>query len=260
MDPDLAAASPTGDATRSSVSPERRSGTAPAGAVVGLRQLLHSAWSSPLRRPTRVAAVVLGVTAVVLETSGLVGRLACLRGDCGPTATAWARVLDMDHVGSVPRLLVTSVFAVVCLVALTGAVRCHRAGARPWWLALAVGAAALSLAKAWSWHSLVEVGLSGLLPAADVQLVFVATAVVGIAVVTASGRRVRRDTRIAVTTWLALYAVAAVGLSALASAVAGAGPTALALGTWVEETAEALAAVGLLAVVVHGVVDLSRRR
>ena len=74
-----------------------------------------------------------------------------------------------------------------------------------------------------------------------------------------TGRWVRRDTRTAVVTWLGLYATASVGLAAVSVVLGGLGEVSGALSTWVEETGEGLAAVGLLAVTRSGLAVVSRR-
>ncbi|MCW2582328.1 MAG: rane protein of unknown function [Klenkia sp.] len=198
--------------------------------------------------------------AVLLQAGGLVARLTCPAGSCSAGAAALARRWDMDELGSVPRAYTTALFLAVAVVAAVGVVRCARAGARPWWTVLALTGLALCLAKAWSVHALVEVSLGGVLSEAGIQLVFVAVAAVGLTVVLLSGSRVRQDTRTATLTWLVLYAAAGIGLAAVTNAVWSLGAGAQATAVFIEETSEALAAVGLLAVVLAGVRDLSARR
>ncbi|SDP69745.1 hypothetical protein SAMN05660199_04643 [Klenkia soli] len=223
------------------------------------RGLLLSSLAAPVR-PITATVRVLGALVVVAELVGLLARRACAAGGCGPTAAAWATRLDMDALGSVPRALITLVLAAVALVCLRGARVAGRGGAVVWWAVLAAGCALLAAAKHWSVHSLLEERLAPLLPGTDIQLLFVVVSVVGLLVVVVSGRWVRRETRTVVTTWLALYAVAAVGLAAVTLVLARLGSLAADVATLVEETGEGLTAVGLLAVVLASTRQLAARR
>jgi len=223
------------------------------------RDLLLASVAAPARPLTRTTRA-LAVAVLLAELAGLLARRACTAGTCGPTATAWADRLDMDALGSVPRAIITVVLAVVALVCLRGAVVAGRAGAAVWWAVLALGCAVLAAAKHWSVHSLLEQRLAPLLPGTDVQLGFVAVSAVGLLVVLVAGRWVRRETRTVVATWLGLYAVASVGLAAGTIVLAQLGSLAADLSTFVEETGEGLAAVGLLAVVRAGSRQLAQRR
>ncbi len=210
------------------------------------RELLLSSLAAPVR-PLGGASAVLAVAVLVAEVLGLVVRRTCAAGACGDAW--WVTRLDMDALGSVPRALVTLVLAAVGLVSLRAVRRAGRDGAAVWWAVLVLGSGVLAAAKHTSVHSLLESRLAGLLPGSDVQLGFVVVSVLGLLVSVVAGRRVRRRTRTVVTTWLSLYAVAAVGLAAVTIVLARFGPLVADLATFVEETGEGLAAVGLLAVV-----------
>lgn len=244
---------PDPTATRPVGATDRRGGPARSGGT--LRDLVVDAVRLPARQPV---GLVLAGAVVVAETVGLLTRRACAGGDCG--SSDWATLLDMDALGSLPRALITLLLAATALVCAHGLVRAGRHGAALWWAVLGLGGALLAAAKHWSVHSLVEERLAGLMPGADVQLLFVLVSAVGLVVVLVSGRWVRRDTRTAVATWLALYALASVGLAAITVGVSGFGPLVADLSTWVEETGEGLAAVGLLVAVRQGVVAIARRQ
>lgn len=219
-----------------------------------VRDVLLGALAAPLRPLARPTAV-LGVAVLLAETVGLATRLTCRPDRCGP----WARLLDMDALGSVPRALVTALLAAVAVCCLVAVVRAGLHGAAVWWLVLGLGAGVLAVAKQTSLHSVLEARLAGVLPSVDVQLGFVVVSAVGLLVVVVSGRWVRRGTRTAVTTWLGLYAAASVGLGAVSVVLADLGPVVTAVSTWVEETGEGLSAVGVLAVVVVEARAVGRR-
>ncbi len=240
------------------LAPTRRTADATTARWPDSRDLLLASLTAPVRGPLHPAAVAaLGLLVLTLDVVGLVTRLVCADGACRPGV---ARLMDLDALGSLPRTAVVLLLAAAGLGCLIGVARSSRAGARSWWSVLAVSCTLLALAKAWSVHSLLEVDLGGLLSPVDVQLLFVIVSLLGLGVVLLSGGHVRRSTRSAVLTWLSLYAVAAVGLAAVTTWLFGLAPAVGDLGAWVEESGEALAAVGLLAVVLGGVADLSRRR
>jgi hypothetical protein len=187
----------------------------------------------------------LAAAAVVLLAVGLAARLTGVRGPL-------AELLSMDAPGSLSRMFVTGVLASAAVVAALGAR--WRPGRRAWWTAVAAVAAALALTKGVgtvhsqfvhalgpgvrAWHGMVVLGL-------------LATAgLVGLWRLSGDDRR-DRHRLVAV---LGAHAFAAVGLAAVSTYVKiWAGETAYAGATFVEETAEALTAVGLLAVVLLGV-------
>ena len=225
---------------------------------IGTRDLLLAALADPWRRAGRLVPVLAAVV-VLAELVGFVARRACAAHGCAGAATSWAARLDMDALGSVPRGLITVLLAAVSLLCLVAVLRAGRHGAALWWATLAAGAAVLTWAKHTSIHSVVESRLAGLLPGTDVQLGFVVVSALGLLVVVTTARWVRRDTRTSVTTWLALYAVAAVGLAAVTLAVAPLGPLVSDVSTLVEETAEGVAAVGLLGAVRCAISSTGRR-
>lgn len=223
------------------------------------RDLLLASLAAPVRPRTRVVAVLAGAV-LAAETTGLVVRRACAAGSCSEVAGSWVQRWDMDALGSVPRALITGLLALVALGCVRGFARAGHGGAAVWWSVLGAGCAALAVAKQTSLHSLVEGRLAGLLPGTDIQLLFVVTSLVGLLTVLVAGRWVRRETRTVVVTWLALYALASVGLAAVTVVLAPLGPVVADLATWVEECGEGLAAVGLLAAVRVATRDLGRRR
>ncbi|SCX40000.1 hypothetical protein SAMN03159343_0855 [Klenkia marina] len=210
--------------------------------------LVHAALALPLRRPVATTAALAGCV-VLAESVGLATRVACRATACAP----WTDRFDLDALGSVPRLLVTSVLTVVALCCGWAVLRAGRQGAGLWWATLALGTGTLAAAKATSLHSVLEARLPG------AQLVFLAVSLAGLAVAVLSGRWVRRGTRVAVVTWLALYASASVGLGAVSVLLAGVSTLAGDLSSWVEETAEGLSAAGLLVVVAAQAREVSRR-
>ncbi|GHE11841.1 hypothetical protein [Klenkia taihuensis] len=218
------------------------------GREAPLPDLVRAALALPLRRGT-ATTVVLAALVVLAETVGLATRLACRAAACAP----WTARFDLDALGSVPRLLVTSVLAVAAVCCWWAVLRAGRHGAGIWWATLALGAAVLAAAKATSLHSVLEARLP------DAQLLFLGVSLLGLTVAVVSGRWVRRGTRVAVVTWLALYALASVGLAAVSVVLAGTGTLAGDLASYVEETAEGLSAVGLLAAVAAQAREVSRR-
>jgi hypothetical protein len=213
-----------------------------------LPELVRRALVLPMRRPAGATLLLAGLV-VLSQVVGLVTRLTCRTTTCAP----WTDRLDIDALGSVPRLLVTSLLVVVALCCWWAVLRAGRHGAGIWWATLGLGATVLAVAKATSLHSVLEARLPG------AQLLFVVVSLAGLAVAVVSGRWVRRGTRVAVVTWLALYAVASVGLGAVSVVLAGAGTLPADLASWVEETAEGLAAVGLLVAVAVQARAVSRR-
>ncbi len=148
-----------------------------------LAELVRAALVLPLRR-SATATAVLAALVVLAETVGLVTRLTCRTTTCAP----WTARLDLDALGSAPRLLVTSVLAVVALCCWWAVLRAGRHGAGIWWATLALGATVLAGAKATSLHSVLEARLP------DAQLLFLVVSLAGLSVAVVSGRWVRRGT------------------------------------------------------------------
>ncbi len=216
---------------------------------------LPAALRAPIAAPAAVrrgpvplppVGVGLIVVALALETAGYVGRLT---GAGGPLATT----LSMDAPFSAPRLFVAGLFAVAALAAVAGAALQERR--RPWWLAVAVVAAAIAIVKAGSTIHSDAMQLATRTFGATAALLLssaLAAAVLGALWWLSAGER--RDRR-RVLSALAFYGVAVVGLSALSGAVAGAygNSSWAATATFVEESGEALAAVAYLVAVLVGV-------
>jgi hypothetical protein len=204
---------------------------------------------APARRralPIPTFGLALFGIAVALETVGYIVRLS------GNETSAGA--FSMDAPFSLPRLFVAAMFAAAGLAAVAGAGAF--AGRRTWWLAVGVVAGGIAAVKASSTvHSDVLTVLNDAVGAGAglTMSVLAAAAVVG--VLWFLSRDERRDRR-RVLGALALYAVAAVGLSAVSSAVAGSAgfaSTWAAGATFLEESGEALAAVAFLIGVLAGV-------
>jgi hypothetical protein len=145
-------------------------------------------------------------------------------------------------------MFVAALFASAAMAAVAGAGNIP--GRRTWWLAVGLVGGVIAAVKAGS-----RVHTEALHTLADTVGTYIALALsVGAAAVVVGtlwflSRSERRDRR-RVLGVLALYAVAAVGLSAVSSAVPGSwGATA----TFVEEAGEALAAVAFLMAVLAGV-------
>ena len=133
------------------------------------------------RVPLPPVGIALAATAVLLETTGYITRLA---GATGPVA----RALSMDAPYSAPRTFVAALFAVAAVAAVAGAVRAP--GRRAWWLAV----------------SLVSAGI--------------AVVVAVLAVLAFVSRAERRDRR-RVLTCLTAYGAASVGLSTISTLAVG---------------------------------------
>jgi hypothetical protein len=203
------------------------------------------------RRRTDWWVYGLAGTTVGLFALALVVRLECTPYHC--VGSSAERVLNLDEVGGLPRLFTTGLFLATAVVALRGGRRA--AGTRrTWWLLIALVGLCLTVAKVLSAHSLAKTAdpvvtfLIGLLLAA---------ATLTVVRVTARRWDVPAGTPVAVA--LGLYAVAALGLDLLtawAAALTGSvQPVAVAVATFVEEIAEALAALLLLATVHREVVQ-----
>lgn len=197
--------------------------------------------------PLPPIGIVLAVAAVLLMTSGYLLRLT---GSTGTTAD----VLSMDAPYSLPRMYVALLFAAAALAAVAGAGSIP--GRRTWWVAVGLVAGGIAAVKAGSTvHSDALHALEGAVGGGAAVVVSAAAAAAVVAALWFLSRSERRDRR-RILSVLALYAVAAVGLSALSSVTAAAygevSNVAIAA-TFVEESGEALAAVAFLIAVLAGV-------
>lgn len=201
------------------------------------------------RRPIPIPniGVALLAVAVLAETVGYAVRLSGARG-------AWAHLLSMDAVLSLPRMFVAALFAAGAFAAVAGAGRLP--GRRVWWLGVgAVGAAVATVKAGSTVHADALKALTGAVGAGGALLISAVTAVAVVGTLWFLSRHERRDRR-RVLSALALYAGSSVGLSAISSAVAGAvggASTWAATATFLEESGEALSAVGFLIAVLAGV-------
>ncbi|MGY1609594.1 hypothetical protein [Geodermatophilus sp. SYSU D00700] len=197
----------------------------------------------PVRRrvPLPPVGIALAFLAVALETVGYALRL---DGSTGPLA----QTLSMDAPWSLPRVYVAALFAAAALAAVAGAAR--NPGRRTWWLAVGAVAAGIAVVKAGSTvHMTVMAELTSLTSPAGAVAISALGAVAVLAVLAFLSRAERRDRRRVLST-LGLYAVAAVGLSAVPGLVGGQWT---AMATFVEESGEALAGVAVLVAVLVGV-------
>ncbi len=197
----------------------------------------------PMRRrvPLPPVGIALAFLAVGLETVGYVVRL---RGTTGPAAHA----LSMDAPWSLPRVFVATLFAAAALSAVAGAAR--NPGRRTWWLAVGAVAGGVAVVKAGSTvHVTAMEALTDATSFAGAVVISALVAGVVLAVLAFISRAERRDRR-RVLNALALYAFAAVGLSAVPGLLDGRWST---MATFVEESGEALAGVAVLVSVLVGV-------
>lgn len=204
--------------------------------------------AAPRRRvPLSPVGVGLVVTATALMVSGYVVRLS---GSTGPVA----QLLSMDAAFSLPRMFVAATFAAAAFAALAGA-GCIP-GRRTWWMAVGLVAAGIAAVKAGSSvHNVALTTLNTAITPVGGLIVSVVLALAVVGVLWFLSRTEPRD-RKRVLSVLALYGAAAVGLSAVSSAVAGAyggASTWAAAATFLEETGEALAGVMFLMAVLVGV-------
>ncbi|MGY1844789.1 hypothetical protein ACI79Y_14860 [Modestobacter sp. SYSU DS0875] len=210
------------------------------------------------RRPARAARVrrrriplppvsaALLLTGLTLEAVGFVVRTSGNERGAG-------RLWSMDLPLAVPRMFVAALFAAAALAALLGAARAT--GRRPWWLAVGLIAAVIAQVKAGGTvhvRALETVGVNDRPLLATVGSVAVVGAV--LVALWLLSRNERRDRR-RVLTALAIYAVAAAGLSGVSALVDQAGASAfwVAAATFVEESGEVLGGVAVLTAVLVGV-------
>ena len=183
----------------------------------------------------------LGVLGGALFTVALFVRLSCAAHHCASRQVR--HLLDLDQVGSLPRLFITALFVAVAMLAARAAARSCRP-ARWWWVLVALGCAVLAGAKLVSAHSAAEEvdGRTGTL------LGGLLLSLVGLPVLWWCGRRWSVPAAGAVTFALALYAAAALGLDQLTALVhhEGSGRISVAVATFVEEGGEAATALLLL--------------
>jgi hypothetical protein len=163
----------------------------------------------------------------------------------------------MDAPFSLPRLFVALMFAAAAIAAVSdaGAGAARLPGRRTWWLAVGLVGAGIAAVKAGSTvHAETLAWLQDVVGNGAALVLSAAAAALVVGVLWFLSRTERRDRR-RVLGALALYAVAAVGLSAVSSAVSASagGGSWVATATFIEESGEALAAVAFLMAVLVGV-------
>jgi len=215
-----------------------------AGAVLAVpessgRQRTGVRVAEPRRRvPLPPLGIGLAAAAVALETCGFLLR----------QTGHEVRVLSMDAPYSLPRMYVAALFAAAALAAVTGAGALP--GRRTWWTAVGLVAGLVAAVKAGSTlHAEALHALNDAVGRTAATAMSAALVAVVVLVLWSLTRRERRDRR-RVLACLVAYAVAAVGLSAVSSAV---GDTWRIAATYVEESGEALAGVAFLVAVLVGV-------
>lgn len=180
----------------------------------------------------------------LLFTVGLLAEARCAVGPC-PVA-GWSRLFALDSVGALPRLFTTAVFLAVGLLAALAAVR-STGRARWWWTALVAAGVVLAIAKAGSVSTAAEQDGGRWATLAGTVLL----SGVGLSLLWWAGRHWSVRGAAPVTLALGGYVVAALGLDQVTVAVRSVSdsPLALAVATYLEEGAEAVAALLLLAAV-----------
>ena len=206
-----------------------------------------TAVSSRRRFPLPPVGVALVAIATALMVSGYVVRVS---GSTGPAA----QMLSMDAPLSLPRTFVAGLFAIAAIAAAAGAAR--NPGRRTWWASVSVVTAGIAAVKADGMaHTLALQALGRAVTPLGALLISVVAAAGIVVALWVLSRHERRDRR-RILGVLTLYGLAAVGLSAVSSTVAGAygsASTWAAAATLIEETSEALAAVAVLIGVLVGV-------
>ncbi|WP_448625829.1 hypothetical protein [Geodermatophilus sp. URMC 64] len=182
---------------------------------------------------------------VGLFGAGFLVRIRCAAfGRCGGPA---ARLLDLEALGGLPRLVTTAMFVATAVLAW-GTARRAAGRHRLWWTAIAAAGAVLALLKLVSAHSVAKADSAVLTLVGSVGL-----AVAALVLLWVLGRRWGVAATGPVVGALALYAGAAIGLDAvtfLAAAVqTSAGALTHAASTFVEELGEALSALVLVVTV-----------
>jgi hypothetical protein len=194
------------------------------------------------RLPLPPVGVALAAVGVFFEAIGFVLRLSGTQGQA-------ARLLSMDAPLSVPRMYITALFAAASIAALSAAGRIP--GRRTWWTAVGVVGAGITFVKAGGdVHAMALRWLNRTIGSGPAFVVSALLAVAVVGLLWYLARAERRD-RLRVLGSLALYAGAAVGLSAISSSVGGF--RAAATATFIEESGEALGAVVFLVAVLVGV-------
>jgi hypothetical protein len=197
-------------------------------------------------RQTAGWVLTLGALGGLLFAVGLVVRLRCAVGRCPAPQTR--QVLDLDAVGSLPRLFISALFVAVAVLGARAAARAEPP-ARWWWRLVAVGGGVLAVAKLVSVHSAAEAadGRWGTLVGS------LGLTLVGLLALWWAGRRWSVPAAGTVTLALSAYAAAALGLDQVTALVGlvEAGPISRAFATFLEEAGEAGTALLLLAAVVR---------
>lgn len=186
---------------------------------------------------------VLCAVALVLFPIGLVTRVRC--GRC--TASPLQYLFDLDSIGGLPRIYISGLFAASAVLGWWARRLCAEI-ARPWWTAIAGIGVALTAAKLVSVHS----SAKHWAPVSTLAVgILLTTGVVGALITTGRSRGIAAARPIAFA--LAGYAVAALGLDAVTTAVTAthghAGAISAAAATFVEELGEALTALLVLVTV-----------
>jgi hypothetical protein len=183
--------------------------------------------------------------AIVVFPIALVVEVRCGRARCA--GAWWARVFELDALGSLPRLYTTVLFAAVAVLAWIGARRAEDR-VRTWWSAVAATGVLLAVAKLVSAHSTAKHAS----PVATLVIGVGGTVLVltGLAL---SGRRWGVVAARPVVVAMALYAVAALGLDVVSVLLLvvqdRVGLLSHVAVTFAEELGEALAALFLLVTV-----------
>ena len=221
---------------------------APAPASAAVPPVLPPQETRRRRIPLPPLAVVLGGTGLALEVIGFAVRVT------GADRRGTAQLLSMDAPMSLPRLFVSALFAVAALVAFAAAAR-GTTRRRGWWSAVGLVSAIIAEVKAGGTlhtRALTALGLDDHPVTALVgSAAVVAVVLVGLWVLSRHDRRDRRR----VLSALALYGLAAGGLSSVSAIVATHTGASVwtALATFTEEGTELVGAVAVLTAVLIGV-------